>query len=118
MNRYKLSKAGIDVNDGIHRFNDNKELYEHFLFSFPEDEHYENMLAAIQAGNVEECFQQAHALKGIAGTVSLNQLHTNIIPLVEEFRAGKLDQVEKLLPPVKEAYEAAVAVINEQKAEE
>lgn len=83
MNRYTLTKAGIDVNEGVHRFNGNKELYEHFLLTFPEDEHFKKMLEAIETGDVEESFQQAHALKGIAGTVSLVQLHANIIPLVE-----------------------------------
>ena len=48
MNRYILTKAGIDVNEGIHRFNGNKELYEKFLTSFPEDIHYEQMLEAIE----------------------------------------------------------------------
>lgn len=115
MNRYILTKAGIDVNEGIHRFNGNKELYEKFLTSFPEDIHYEQMLEAIEQKDVDAAFQGAHALKGITGTVSLAKLHSLLIPLVEELRAGSMEKVPELLPPVKEAYDEAVQVIKEQR---
>lgn len=115
MNRYILTKAGIDVNEGIHRFNGNKELYEKFLMSFPEDAHYGQMLQEIEKGDAEAAFQAAHALKGITGTVSLVQLHGVLIPLVEELRAGSLEKVPELLPPVQEAYNKAVDVLKEQR---
>ena len=63
------------MNEGIQRFNGNKELYEKFLTSFPEDIHYEQMLEAIEQKDVDAAFQGAHALKGITGTVSLAKLH-------------------------------------------
>ena len=110
MNRYILTKAGIDVNEGIHRFNGNKELYEKFLTSFPEDIHYEQMLEAIEQKDVDAAFQGAHALKGITGTVSLAKLHSLLIPLVEELRAGSMEKVPELLPPVKEAYDENIVV--------
>lgn len=115
MNRYILTKAGIDVNEGIHRFNGNKELYERFLMSFPEDAHYEEMLQAIKDRDTEAAFQAAHALKGITGTVSLVQMHVVLIPLVEELRAGSLENVPELLPPVQDAYNKAVEVLCEQR---
>ena len=108
MNRYILTKAGIDVNEGIHRF-------EKFLTSFPEDIHYEQMLEAIEQKDVDAAFQGAHALKGITGTVSLAKLHSLLIPLVEELRAGSMEKVPELLPPVKEAYDEVVQVIKEQR---
>lgn len=115
MNRYILTKAGIDVNEWIHRFNGNKELYEKFLTSFPEDIHYEQMLEAIEQKDVDAAFQGAHALKGITGTVSLAKLHSLLIPLVEELRAGSMEKVPELLPPVKKAYDEVVQVIKEQR---
>lgn len=46
MNRYKLTKAGVDVNDGIRRLGGNREVYERLLFMFPDDPRYNRMLLA------------------------------------------------------------------------
>ena len=43
MNKELLTQAGIDVNDGIRRFNDKEDLYERFLFTFPKDVNYDIM---------------------------------------------------------------------------
>ena len=74
MNKELLTQAGIDVNDGIRRFNDKEDLYERFLFTFPKDVNYDIMCEAISKGDAEQAFQAANALKGITGNLSLNQL--------------------------------------------
>ena len=56
MNRYKLVKAGIDVNQGIRRFNEDKALYERFLSTFPEDMHYMAMIDAIDKKDIKGLF--------------------------------------------------------------
>ncbi len=114
MNRYLLSKAGIDVNEGMRRFNNNKDIYEKFLLTFPEDEHYKLMVEAIEKANVEDAFQAAHALKGVSGTLSLVTLHAELIPLVEELRSHSLEKTPELLPPVKESYEIVVEALNKE----
>lgn len=112
MNRYKLVKAGIDVKEGIHRFNENKEMYEKFLNGFPEDVHYDALLKALEQKDAKEAFQAAHALKGITGNLSLNELHQNLLPLVEELRAEKLDRVAEFLPAVQESYDKVMEVLK------
>lgn len=112
MNRYKLVKAGIEVNDGIRRFNHQKDIYEELLMTFPEDENFDKMLAAIHEGKVEEAFRAAHSLKGVTGNLSMVRLHERLLPLVELLRNGSLEQVEQLLAPVTECYKETIRAIT------
>lgn len=113
MNRYLLSKAGINANEGIHRFNDKQELYERFLKSFPENDHYfVEMEQGIWAGDVEKAFEAAHALKGVAGNLSINQLYEDLVPLVEQLRKGEIGDARELLDHVKESYAKVLEAIK------
>lgn len=112
MNRYKLYKAGIDTNEGINRFCGKAEIYEQYLVAFPNDQNYDAMCLAIRSGDVKAAFSAAHALKGVAGNLSLVKLYTDIIPLVEELRAGSLTNAAGLLKAVSEDYIAVVTVLT------
>ena len=119
MNRYTFAKAGIDVNEGVHRFNDKQELYERFLRRFPENQHYfDEIEEGIMEKNVEKAFQAAHALKGVAGNLSMNQLHADLVPLVEELRDGKIGNAPEFLPKVRESYEKAIEAVEKVYANE
>lgn len=111
MNKYLLSKAGINVNEGVARMNGLQAMYEKYLYRFPTDPNYQAMLTALESGDVDAAFKAAHALKGLAGNLSLNQLYQNLYPLVEELRAGRLENVEQYLPGVRTAYDTAVAAL-------
>lgn len=115
MNKYKLSKAGVDANEGIRRFNNNREVFESFLKTFPESGLYEKMVDCIKEKNVEEAFRQAHSLKGVSGNLSLVKLHADLIPLVEELKAGSLEKAPELLSPVTESYNKVVEMIKEER---
>ncbi|MEG2144282.1 MAG: Hpt domain-containing protein [Oscillospiraceae bacterium] len=75
MNRYELFKAGIDVTEGMKRFNNEKETYGAFLLKFMEDEYYSELCSALAEGDVVKAFNSAHSLKGVAGNLSLTDLH-------------------------------------------
>lgn len=113
MNRYTLVKAGIDVNQGLRRFNQNKEMYEMLLLQFLSDGNFSGLSAALARADAPGAFQCAHALKGIAGNLSLEKLHEALLPLVEELRAGRLDQAPTLFPPVQESYARLVEVLKQ-----
>ena len=115
MNKYKLSKAGIDANEGIRRFNNNREVFENFLETFPESGLYEKMIKAIDDRNVKDAFQAAHALKGVSGNLSLVKLHADLIPLVEELRAESFEKVSVLIIPVEESYKKVIEILKEER---
>ena len=116
MNRYRLTKAGIDVNQGIRRLNENKELYESLLIKFLDDKQYPLLCQAIEAQDVKAAFAAAHALKGMAGNLSLVRLHERLIPLVEELRAGNIEDLEGMIHAVMLAYDEAKNAIASEAA--
>lgn len=115
MNRYKLSKAGIDVNEGAKRFRDNLVIYQKFLFTFPEDENYGKMMEAIEQKDAKSAFAYAHALKGVTGNLSINDLYHSLLPMVEELRAGSMDKIEEFLPEIRENYDRAATEIKAER---
>lgn len=112
MNRYKLSKAGINASEGIARFGGNPEAYEKFLNRFPDEPHFQQLCTAIQQHETQAAFMAAHSLKGEVGNLSMNRLYEDLCPLVEELRAGSLETAAELLPPVLRDYEEILAALS------
>ena len=112
MNRYRLSKAGISVKEGIERFNDNLEVYEKCLYEFPEDDHYNQLLTALEEDDAQSAFAAAHALKGVAGNLSLTRLYADIVPLVEVLRAGTVNGADALFEPVTIDYKEVIEALT------
>ncbi len=112
MNRYSLSKAGICSSEGIARFGGKSEIYEKYLIEFPQDPCFSRMCEAIESRDAKAAFEAAHALKGIAGNLSMTRLYDDLFPLVEELRQGSLEKVDELLRTVKKDYSEAVAAID------
>ena len=113
MNRYRLSKAGVSVGEGIRRFGGNAEKYEQLLARFQEDGHFEAMCEAIARGDAGAAFAAAHALKGVTGNLSMNRLYQDLFPLVEALRAGSLADAEALLAPARQDYAELAAALNQ-----
>lgn len=105
MNRYKLSKAGIHVNEGVQRFGGDVEYYEGLLQKFLQDKHYSLLCEAVAQKNAEAAFQAAHALKGEAGNLSLAKFYDDLFPFVEELRIGSLEHAEEYMKQVSQDYE-------------
>lgn len=112
MNRYKLFKAGINFNDGVERLNNDKEMYGQLLHRFLEDTHYEQFCRAMEKGDVKEAFRCAHALKGITGNLSMVKLHEDLVPLVEELRAGRIEGTEDMQEKVAKSYKDVIEVLE------
>lgn len=112
MNRYKLTKAGVDVSQGLKRLGNDKEFYENLLIRFCEDTRYDQLRQAMEQKDMEQAFQHAHALKGTAGNLSLTRLFDALNPLVEELRNRNIDHAQKYFPAVKEAYEILVDTLK------
>ncbi|MGN0404072.1 MAG: Hpt domain-containing protein [Bariatricus sp.] len=111
MNRYKLYKAGVDINQGLSRLNNNVEFYESMMKKFRDDIHFGMLRNAMEAGDVQQAFQEAHALKGITGTLSFVRLYDSIVPLVEDLRSGDMEAAKKRFPEVEEAYEVLIEAL-------
>lgn len=111
MNQGILLSELVNYAEGKKRFGGKAELYEKYLGKFPEDRNYADMVAAYENGEYEAAFRYAHALKGLAGNLSLNKLYEQIVPLVEAFRAGQAPASETIVDAVRESYRKTVALI-------
>ena len=113
MNRYRLFKAGVDVNQGLKRMDNDIEFYEKMLKRFREDDYCRLLENALGHNDIEKAFQYAHAFKGAAGNLSLVRLNDALVPLVEELRKGDRETAEQYLPEVKTAYYALIGALGD-----
>ena len=87
-----LQNAEIDYEDIIDRFEGNESLYLKLAELFLDD---------------------AHALKGVAGNLSLTNVHKLAKSMNDALREGNEATATKLLPELDEAYEKAVGALRE-----
>ena len=112
MDTNKLQLAGINYADGVKRFSGNTGLYEKFLFRFPEDPSYEDMIKALEAQDYDTAFRAAHTMKGVTGNLSLETLHSNLLPLVEALRNKELNGIDDMLKKVEECYSKVIETLK------
>lgn len=114
MNRYKLTKAGVDVNEGLKRLDNDKDFYEELLEKFCNDSHYAELKRAMEHEDAETAFKEAHALKGMAGNLSCTRMYHALAPFVEKLRRHELEGAIALFPAVSEAYSAVMEAMGHE----
>lgn len=104
---------GGDYADALRRLRSDKWIND-FLAMFLEDNSYNLLLKAIEAGDFDEAFRMAHTLKGICANLSLTSLFEPAQALTEALREEKRDieAAGSFLPKVKEEYQRAAEGIN------
>lgn len=112
MNRYKLSKAGINAKEGIARLGGNQEIYETMLHRFLEEPYFPRMRDAIRSRDASAAFAAAHALKGEVGNLSMNRLYANLCPLVDALREGSLDGADAMMEQLEKDHDEIVAALS------
>lgn len=112
MNRYKLSKAGIDSNEGIARFGGNREVYQAMLERFAGEPYFSRLRDAVEARDTADAFKAAHALKGMVGNLSMNRLYADLCPLVDELRAGSLEHADRMMEQLEKDYDEIIAALS------
>ena len=105
-----LDKYGIDTDEGARRFMGDKSLYLSCLADFREDTHYCLLIKALEKGDKKMAFANAHALKGLAGNLSMTTLYNSASELVEYLRPGSMSYglMEPLVEKVTNDYENAI----------
>ena len=85
----KLNEFGANTEEGLHRCLDNEAFYLRLVGMAVNDEGFEKLKNAIDAGDLDEAFERAHALKGSIGNVSLTPLYEPVSELTEALREKK-----------------------------
>ncbi|MEG0503566.1 MAG: Hpt domain-containing protein, partial [Raoultibacter sp.] len=87
-----MISCGIDYRGGVDRFGGNAALYEKFIFRYLDDDHFNQLVQAINSDNAEEGFRVAHTLKGVVGNLSFSEFFTVLDPATEALRNGDVDE--------------------------
>lgn len=89
----------------------NDTLIKRFVLKFPADKSFENMVAAMNAGDTETAFREAHTLKGVSRNLAFDRLDSTISEITEYLRAGELEPAVKMLPQATADYELVISTL-------
>lgn len=108
----ELEDWGVDFAEASERFTGNEDLMEKFLFKFLNDPNMELLQRSLNAKDVKEAFKACHALKGVAGNLSLNNFLQEIKDLTEILRADSLEGADALYATIRPKYDALIAILK------
>ena len=97
----ELAIWGCDVNSALERFGDDRDLYKECLGIFVDDNNFTDLEKALENKDVEAAFSSAHALKGVAGNLSLGNLYDSICRVSDSLKRGDLETALVEYPDVK-----------------
>lgn len=100
-----LRDWGCDTHAALERTLHDAAFYVDCLTLFHDDAHFQRLGEAIEAGNARAAFENAHALKGVAGNLGLTPLYRAICAIVEPLRDGQLKDADRLYRDVMGQYE-------------
>ena len=112
MDKEMLIRANVDYENGKKRFAGNEALYEKYLLKFREDTHYELAKRAFEAGDYETLLKETHTLKGVAGTLGLQDLYQSCAVMVIALRENSLVDVPTLFLNLQQAYDRTMEVLQ------
>lgn len=97
----RLIQWGCNVQGAMPRFLNSTDMYCLLLRSVPEQDDFEALGNALNAGDKTATFEKAHALKGVLANMSLTPMYTEVCEIVELLRSGTMEGVsshyEKLM---------------------
>ena len=77
---------GGDNSTAMGRFFGNEGMYLRFLDMFFQDESFQQLENALDAGELKDAFAAAHTLKGVAGNMGLTPFYEAVCVIVERLR--------------------------------
>ena len=106
-----LKEYGVKTNQGLERCCNMEAFYFKMITASVSDANFEKLGKALEANDLQEAFEAAHALKGIAGNLALDPLYDAVCDIVEPLRSKtEMDYSEKY-KKVMEAREKLAALI-------
>ena len=99
----ELAAYGVDVESGLARCMGNEAFYLRMVERIRNEEKFDALAAAIDAGDLEAAFKAAHALKGVLGNLSLTPLYDPVCEIVEPLRRGEQMDYAPLMAKIEAA---------------
>ncbi|MDD2972318.1 MAG: Hpt domain-containing protein [Lachnospiraceae bacterium] len=115
MDKAKMKEAHIDYEVGVKRFAGKEALYEKYLLKFLDDTHFQQASDAMEKEDYEEILKAVHALKGVSGTLAIQDLYEDCSRVVADIREDRIEEVASHFKTLSEDYNRAVSFIEEMK---
>ncbi len=98
-----LKALGVNVNDGVNRLGGNENLYKRLLGTFAKTIKSYDIQPDFDEENYSEITEKAHAIKGIAGNLSITPIYegyTQIVSLLRSSEPMHAKEVLKRILPI------------------
>lgn len=82
-----LKLYGANVEEGMARCMGNEALYLKLVSTVPSEEKFNSLKRSLSEKNLDTAFENAHALKGVTGNLSLTPLYDPLVEITEHLRA-------------------------------
>ena len=92
----KLRAFGADVDAGLARCMNSEALYLRLVGMAANEPSFAALGKYLKEGDLGRAFEEAHKLKGVAGTLSLSPIYTPVSALTELLRSRTDGDYEKL----------------------
>jgi hypothetical protein len=96
----KLNAFGANTVEGLGRCFGNEALYLKLVATIPDEVNFDKLKDALNAGDLENAFLAAHALKGVLGNLSLTPLYTKVVEITELLRSKTDTDYSSLLADI------------------
>lgn len=96
----ELKELGANIEEGLERLGGSSSLYERMLGKLLKLLKTTAPDPDFDCGNYEEIIEQAHAIKGATGNLSVTPLYEAYTEIVNLLRAGKPEEAKALLQKI------------------
>jgi len=91
----------------------NQEAIRRFVFMLKTDEHFDQLVSALDTGDAEMAFQCAHVIKGMCENLCLFNVTEVVIPVLEALRTGDIFLAKQSFEPLEETYKEMLWRLDE-----
>ena len=106
-----LREYGVKTNQGLERCCNMEAFYFKMIAASVNDANFEKLGKALDANDLNEAFEAAHALKGVAGNLALDPLYDAMCDIVEPLRAKEKRDYTEQYKKIMEARDKLAAII-------
>lgn len=110
-----LKALGVNVDEALERFMGNGALYEKMLNKLTAAVKDVQVLPFFEAGDHKTALENAHALKGVTGNLSVTPLYKGYTEIVDELRAGNPEKARQVLDDMLPVQEQIIECIEKYK---
>lgn len=105
----------INISDGLMRLGGNKDAYARVLELFVNNQRKvpEEIMLALDSGDLKRAHLLAHSLKGVAGNVGATRVQEAALPLEQALKRLEKGEAQHLLPELEKNFTKVVKVIDD-----